>query len=130
MILGRVVISFGQILLIIGKVKSRNIKAVQGWEGVCCQTGWNLDDMRYKPVRIVKCKDRTMRKKMKTPRRKRVENREEAYEIMVEGRKVIDIASRDVPLRLLDLDSQRFLLLLDVGPSHVGTNHGSSRIRQ
>ena len=45
-----------------------------------------------------------MRKKMKTPRRKRVENTEEVYEIMVEGRKVIDVASRDVPLRLLDLD--------------------------
>ena len=33
---------------------------------------------------------------MKTPKRKRVENREEAYEIMVEGGKTIGIPSRDI----------------------------------
>lgn len=35
---------------------------------------------------LVEVRDRTMRKKMKTLRRKRVENREDAYEIIVEDK--------------------------------------------
>jgi len=71
-----------------------------------------------------------MRRKMKTPRRKRVENREEAYEIMVEDGKG-DQHQVTGRLRLLaDLDSQRFPLLLEVIPNSVGTDNGSSGIRQ
>jgi len=71
-----------------------------------------------------------MRKKMKTPRRKRVENREEAYEIMVEDRKG-DRRQVTGHLRLLlDLNSQRFFLLPGVGPSHVRADYSSSGIRQ
>lgn len=71
-----------------------------------------------------------MRKKMKTPRRKRVENREEAYEIMVEDGKG-DQHQVTRRLRLLaNLDSQRFLLLLDMSPNNAGTDNSPGRIRQ
>jgi hypothetical protein len=70
--------------------------------------------------------DRTIRKKMKTPRRKRVENSEDAHEIMnmVEERRGERLSF------LLELNSRQFLLLLNVSPSQIGTDHSSSRIRQ
>lgn len=71
-----------------------------------------------------------MRRKMKTPRRKRVENREEAYEIMVEDGKgdQLQVTGRLRPLA--NLDSQTFLLLLNVSSTSVGTDNCSSGIRQ